>query len=83
MTTSFYIFFESFPSNGPVKKFNKLLIAGLARNLYMIVGRKRDIVDWYKRSFDGKKDIYNYTQSPNAQTTSITLLFSLSLLSRC
>ena len=51
-------FLEGFPSSGPIRNFMELVISGLASNPYMTVSRKHEIINWYRRYFDGKKDIY-------------------------
>lgn len=49
---------EDFPQNEAVRAFMGFIVAGLARNPWMTVDRKREAIKYYKDYFESKRDIY-------------------------
>lgn len=49
---------EGFPKNEQIREFMQLVISGLAKNHWMTVERKHDIIKFYKEYFEDKKDSY-------------------------
>lgn len=50
---------EDFPKNDYIQSYMKLVISGLARNHWMTVERKHDIVKFHKDYFEEKQEYYN------------------------
>ncbi|XP_071316584.1 small ribosomal subunit protein mS31 [Trachinotus anak] len=48
---------EGFPSQGPVRHFMELVVAGLSRNPYLTVQQKREHISWFRDYFHQKEDI--------------------------
>uniref|UniRef100_A0A8D3AUJ3 Small ribosomal subunit protein mS31 n=1 Tax=Scophthalmus maximus TaxID=52904 RepID=A0A8D3AUJ3_SCOMX len=48
---------EGFPSQGPVRHFMELVVAGLSRNPYLTVQQKREHISWFRDYFQQKEDI--------------------------
>ncbi|XP_035479977.2 28S ribosomal protein S31, mitochondrial [Scophthalmus maximus] len=48
---------EGFPSQGPVRHFMELVVAGLSRNPYLTVQQKREHISWFRDYFQQKEDV--------------------------
>lgn len=51
-------YLEDFPQNEYIQNFMGFVVAGLAKNPWMTVDRKRRAILWYKDYFESKRDIY-------------------------
>lgn len=51
-------YLEEFPKNENIQAFMGFVIAGLAKNPWMTVDRKRKAIEFYKEYFEAKRDIY-------------------------
>jgi hypothetical protein len=49
---------EGFPKDKYIQTFMGFVVAGLAKNPWMTVDRKRKTILWYKDYFESKRDIY-------------------------
>lgn len=49
---------EDFPKNSGIRTFMKTVISGLARNNWMPVDRKHEIIKFYKDYFEEKRETY-------------------------
>ncbi|KAM4545031.1 small ribosomal subunit protein mS31 [Odontesthes bonariensis] len=50
---------EGFPSQGPVRHFMELVVAGLSRNPYLTVQQKKEHIFWFRDYFHKKEDVLN------------------------
>ncbi|XP_020501829.2 28S ribosomal protein S31, mitochondrial [Labrus bergylta] len=48
---------EGFPSQGPVRHFMELVVAGLSRNPYLTVQQKREHISWFRDYFHQKEEV--------------------------
>ncbi|KAG7236691.1 hypothetical protein INR49_000585 [Caranx melampygus] len=48
---------EGFPTQGPVRHFMELVVAGLSRNPYLTVQQKREHISWFRDYFQNKKEV--------------------------
>lgn len=51
-------YLKDFPKNDYIQTFMELVIAGLARNHWMTVERKRKAILFYKEYFESKREMY-------------------------
>lgn len=51
-------FLEEFPKNEYIQSFMEYVISGLAKNHWMTVERKHNVIKFYKDYFDKKRDLY-------------------------
>jgi small subunit ribosomal protein S31 len=49
---------EGFSENEYIQTFMGFVTAGLARNPWMTVDRKRRAIEWYRQYFESKREIY-------------------------
>ncbi|XP_034034494.1 28S ribosomal protein S31, mitochondrial [Thalassophryne amazonica] len=54
---------EGFPSQGPVRHFMELVVAGLSRNPYLTVQQKKEHILWFREYFKQKDDIINEAEA--------------------
>lgn len=48
---------EGFPSQGPVRHFMELVVAGLSKNPYLTVHQKREHISWFRDYFHQKEEV--------------------------
>lgn len=48
---------EGFPSQGPVRHFMELVVAGLSRNPYLTVQQKKEHIAWFRDYFHQKEEV--------------------------
>ncbi|KAM4620190.1 small ribosomal subunit protein mS31 [Polymixia lowei] len=48
---------EGFPSQGPVRHFMELVVAGLAKNPHLTVRQKKEHISWFRDYFQQKEDV--------------------------
>lgn len=48
---------EGFPSQGPVRHFMELVVAGLSRNPYLTVQQKKEHISWFRDYFHQKEEV--------------------------
>lgn len=52
-------FLQEFPDNEYIQSFMNLVVSGLAKNHWMTVERKREIIKFYKEYFDERRQAYS------------------------
>ncbi|XP_042286563.1 28S ribosomal protein S31, mitochondrial [Thunnus maccoyii] len=48
---------EGFPTQGPVRHFMELVVAGLSRNPYLTVEQKKEHISWFRDYFHQKENV--------------------------
>ncbi|KAM6983545.1 small ribosomal subunit protein mS31 [Tautogolabrus adspersus] len=48
---------EGFPSQGPVRHFMELVVAGLSKNPYLTVQQKKEHISWFRDYFHQKEEV--------------------------
>uniref|UniRef100_UPI0037E82AE9 small ribosomal subunit protein mS31 n=1 Tax=Semicossyphus pulcher TaxID=241346 RepID=UPI0037E82AE9 len=48
---------EGFPSQGPVRHFMELVVAGLSKNPYLTVQQKKEHISWFRDYFQQKEEV--------------------------
>ena len=50
-------YLENFPQIEPIQEFMVLALNGLSQNSFLSLNEKKEIIDWYKKYFEEKKEL--------------------------
>jgi len=48
---------RDFPAKGPIRHFMELVTVTLSKNPYLTVQQKHEHIDWFRKYFDGHRDL--------------------------